>query len=307
MSHAASPFDLKTTMSSSDWRPGSIAGDDLLQFVHLEPVEKAALDRLDQVGRLEPGVLDRVAADEGRALEHDVVELAAAAVVGADGAHERALPQPLAAQHGIGRARDGDDDVALARIAMALAGLAVVPLAERAQRRLGAAVRDDALDPGHRGANARDLRLRLPAAADDAERRCTAPREVLGRDCARRAGSQLAELVGVDHGDELRRRCAKEQDDEAGAVCKARVHLRACVAELEVGGGHHRERAVLEPKPVARPVLDGAGGQAEEARLDRRDRVGGREQLADVAPRVRWSVTRPGFCRCSSLSPALDM
>ena len=69
-----------------------LAGDDLLQLVHLEPVEDAGLDRLDQVGRLEPRVLDRVAADERRALEHDVVELAAPAVVRADGAHERARP-----------------------------------------------------------------------------------------------------------------------------------------------------------------------------------------------------------------------
>ena len=77
-SHAAMPFDLKTTMSSADSRPGELAGDDLLQLVHLEPVEDAALDRLDQVARLEPRLLDRVAADERGALEHDVVELARA-------------------------------------------------------------------------------------------------------------------------------------------------------------------------------------------------------------------------------------
>ena len=40
-SQAAMPFDLKTTMSSSDWRPGDLARDDLVQLVHLEPVENA--------------------------------------------------------------------------------------------------------------------------------------------------------------------------------------------------------------------------------------------------------------------------
>ena len=89
-SQAARPLDLKTTMSSSDWRPVDLAGNDLLQLVHLEPVEDARLDRLDQVGGLELRVVERVAADEGGALEDDVVELAAAAVVRTDRADERA-------------------------------------------------------------------------------------------------------------------------------------------------------------------------------------------------------------------------
>ena len=88
-------------MSSSDWRPATSPRDDLLQLVHLEPVEHARLDRLDQVGGLELRVLERVAADERGALEDDVVELAPAAVVRADRADERARPQPLAAQDGI--------------------------------------------------------------------------------------------------------------------------------------------------------------------------------------------------------------
>src|SRR5439155_22223402 len=110
-----------------------LAGHHLLQLVYLEPVEHPDLDRLDQVGRLEARVVDRVAADEARALEHDVVELAAAPVGCADGTDERARLQPLAAKHRIGRARDGDHDVALGRIAMALAGLGPVPLAEVAE------------------------------------------------------------------------------------------------------------------------------------------------------------------------------
>src|SRR5439155_8608833 len=50
--------------------------DHLLQLVHLEPVEHPLGDRLDQIPRLDPRVLLGVAADEGRALEHRVVELA---------------------------------------------------------------------------------------------------------------------------------------------------------------------------------------------------------------------------------------
>ena len=105
MSHAASPFDLKTTMSSFDCRTGDLAGDDLLQLVHLEPVERSAFDGLDQVGGLEPRIRERVAADEAGALEHDVVELPALSVVRPDRAHERARLQPFTAQHRIGRAR----------------------------------------------------------------------------------------------------------------------------------------------------------------------------------------------------------
>ena len=97
--------------------------------------------------------------------------------------------------------------------------------------------------------------------------------EVLRRDPARRAGAQLAELVGLEHRDELGRVGAEEEDDEARAVAEAGVDLRARVAELEVGGGHDRERALLEPEPVARPVLDAPGRQPPEARLDRLDRV----------------------------------
>ena len=51
-SHAAIPFDLKTTMSRRTAGP-ELARDDLLQLVHLEPVEHAARHRLDQVARLE--------------------------------------------------------------------------------------------------------------------------------------------------------------------------------------------------------------------------------------------------------------
>ena len=105
-------------MSSAGLAARDLAGDDLVELVHLEPVEHAALDRLDQVGRLEPGLLDGVAADEDRALEHDVVELAGAAVVGADRADERAGPQPLAAQHRVARGRDGDDHVLRGRVAV---------------------------------------------------------------------------------------------------------------------------------------------------------------------------------------------
>ena len=52
-SHAARPFDLKTTMSSSLDAALHLAGDHLVQLVHLEPVEDAARDRLDQVARLD--------------------------------------------------------------------------------------------------------------------------------------------------------------------------------------------------------------------------------------------------------------
>ncbi len=107
-------------------------------------------------------------------------------------------------------------------------------------------------------------------------------REVLGRDAARRTRAQLAELVRLEHRDELGRVGAEEEDGEARTVAEAGVDLRACVAELEVGGGHDRERSLLEPEPVARTVLDAPRSHPPEARLDRVDGVGRREQLRHV-------------------------
>ncbi len=102
------------------------------------------------------------------------------------------------------------------------------------------------------------------------------------RDAAGRTGAQLAELVRLDHGNELVRCGAEEQHDEVRAASTGRVDLRAGEAELEIRRGHHRERAVVEPEPVARPVLDRAGRQPPEARLDRVDGLVRRQQRIDV-------------------------
>src|SRR5690349_6487971 len=82
-----------------------LARNDLVQLMHLEPVEDAALDRLDQVAGLDLRLLLQVAADESRALEHDVVELAARPMVRARGADEGAWAEPLAAENRVGRCR----------------------------------------------------------------------------------------------------------------------------------------------------------------------------------------------------------
>ena len=165
---------------------------------------------------------------------------------------------------------------------MALPRLGTVRLAERAQVLLRPAIGDHALELGKRDADGGELRLGLPAAADQAQAARAAPREVPCGDPARRAGAQLAELVRVDHGDELRRVGTEEQDHKAGALAEAGVDLRAREHELEVDGGHHGERPVLEPQPVARPVLDPARGHAAEARLDRLDGVRRGEEPGDV-------------------------
>ena len=105
-------------MSVSEGAAVHLSGDDLVQLVHLEPVEDAALDGLDQVAGLELRLLARVAAHERGPLEHRVVELAARRVVGADCADEGAFPEPLAAEHGVLRRRHGDDDVGVRRVAV---------------------------------------------------------------------------------------------------------------------------------------------------------------------------------------------
>ena len=64
------------------------------------------------------------------------------------------------------------------------------------------------------------------------------PAEVARGDAAGRAGAQPAELVGLDDRDELGLVGAEEHDGEARAALEGRVDLDACIAELDVRGGH---------------------------------------------------------------------
>src|SRR5206468_2182529 len=143
------------------------------------------------------------------------------------------------------------------------------------------AVGDDALDPRNRGADAGELRLRLPAAADQAKAGRTLGREVPRCHAARRTRTQLTELVRLEHRDELGRVGAEEDDGETRTLAEAGVDLRAGVAELEVGGGHDGQRTALQPQAITGPVLDAPRRQAAKARLDRLDRVDRREELGD--------------------------
>ncbi len=129
-----------------------------MELLHLEPVELARGDRLDQVARLELRVLERVAADERRSSDHLGVQLARPGVVRADRADEGTIGEPVAAQHGILRRRGRDDDVAPARVGRGLRRrLGPVP-----RRELGGALRpaardDDPLDRRHGGADRGEL------------------------------------------------------------------------------------------------------------------------------------------------------
>jgi hypothetical protein len=114
--------------------------------VHFEPVEDAALNRLDQVARLDPRLLARVAADEHGPLEDDVVELSGMRNVGADGADECAVAEPFAPQNRVARVRHRDDNLLGRSFRRALGGLGSDLPAELVQLRLGAAVDDNVLD-----------------------------------------------------------------------------------------------------------------------------------------------------------------
>ena len=125
-SHAAIPFDLKTTMSSGSRAPAHLAGDDVLELVHLEPVEHAPLHRLDQVAGLELRLLARVAAHEGGPFEHRVVELPTLGSFAPTAQTSAPVAQPVAAQHRILRGRRRDDDVGVGGLAVRLDRLAAV-------------------------------------------------------------------------------------------------------------------------------------------------------------------------------------
>ena len=147
-------------------------------------------------------------------------------VVRADRADERARPQPLAAQHRVARGRDRDDDVLRRPRRGGSRPARRRPRLQNASSRFSvAAVGDDPLDPRQRRADARDLRLGLPAAADHAERRRARPGEVLRRDPARRAGAQLAERVGLDHRDELRRVARRRARRRSARPSRSRAYV----------------------------------------------------------------------------------
>jgi hypothetical protein len=170
----------------------------------------------------------------------------------------------------------------LARIAVRLAHLGPDARAEVLEPLLRAAVGDDPLDRGDRCANARNLRLGLPAAADHTERSSMRLREERGGDAARGPGPELPHLVRLDHGRELRAREVEEHDDERRAAREPSVGLDPREPELTIGGGHVCEHTVLDRDPRSRPVLDDAAREPDEARLDRVERLARREQLRDL-------------------------
>ena len=141
-----------------------------------------------------------------------VVELPPRRVVRADRADERAVEQPLAAQHRVLRGRHRDHHVLLGRVPVGLGRLAAVLAAER------------------RAAASRSGSRRRPARSRARRPGCTRPaRPPAGRSRSRRgsrrrpspaarghgrrrAGPQLPEPVGLDH--RLERAVEREQRDE---------------------------------------------------------------------------------------------
>ena len=214
-----------------------LAGDDLVELADLEPVELAGGHRLDEVAGLEPGVLERVAADERRAGDHLGVELAGGRVVRADRAHRRSVAEPVAAQHGVARRGRRDDDVAAAGVV----GGPRRPR-RRARERLGPLGRpardDDPLERGHGRADRGELRLGLPPRPDQPEARGPRSSEARGG-AARRSRPHLAEPVG---GDQRRERAVGEieADDE--------LELASTTAALEPGDPSPRSVAAITAK-----------------------------------------------------------
>ena len=90
--------------------------------------------------------------------------------------------------------------------------------------------------------------------------RAPALREVPRRDAARRAGTQLAEPVGLDHRDERRRLRVEEADDEGRAVRRRRVQLPAgepepvsdaAMSASAPSGRRSRRRGAISTSPAA--------------------------------------------------------
>ena len=295
-SHAASPFDLKRTMSSSACRSGQLAGDHLLELVHLEPVEQALGHGLDQVAGLDPRVGQRVAADERRPLENGVVELPRPRVVRAGGAHERARPEPLAAQHRIARGRDRDDHVRLGGLAVALGRFGADLVAELGQPLGRPAVRDRLLDARQGLADARDCvrawsRSRSrPASAHPpwpgaspplrSRRRCGA--DPAGRPRSRHAAHPVRRAR--PRSGRPRRRRSTSSRRRARARCPPRTSPPG---------------TRLEPDPVTRDVLDvPAWSRRNESSTAAIASAGAssRSTSASVSERAGPESRQPGYC-----------
>ena len=164
--------------------------------------------------------------------------------------------------------------------------------AQNAASRSRPAVGDDALDRRHRGADARDLRLGLPAAADHAERaraaraRGASRRHRSRRRCAAgRAGPPRSRAASSG-------RSEREEHDDERAPPGRRPRTPSRPRSRARGRRRHvREPPFLQFEPPPRSVLDRARRHAQEARLDGLDGIGGSEQLL-TSLSERKSVTR---------------
>ena len=191
-------------MSSSDWRPGSspatTSGARAPRASRGRPGRPARSGRRTRSSRLRAESQHTNAARSRTALSSS----RACVPVRAGGADERAGPQPLAAQHGVGRGRDRDDDVLQLRRHGGSRPARRRPRGRtpRAAPRSGSRRRLRSI-AGSAARMHATWRARLLAAADHAERPRARTGEVLRGDRACRARAQLAEHVGLDHGPRL--------------------------------------------------------------------------------------------------------
>ena len=80
-------------------------------------------------------------------------------------------------------------------------------------------------------------------------------------------------------------RDGEEDDQERRTVGRPDVGLEPCVAKAAVDARHHREHAVRQRQPLARAALDLTARQAEQRRLDSRERLSRRQDSSDLALR----------------------
>jgi hypothetical protein len=111
--------------------------------------------------------------------------------------------------------------------------------------RFSSAVDDDALDRRNSLADAQNLALGLPAAAEDAEACRPFAREVLRRHGARGTRPQLSKLVGFEHRGQLTALDVEEADDERRPCRHPRIGLHPRQTQLVVDSRHDREGAAV--------------------------------------------------------------
>src|SRR5262249_1670395 len=207
--------------------------DHLAEFVHVGPVDRAFFQGLDEVAGFHAGLILAIDHDRIAAADPDRIDFGLAQEIGADGIEVRPLRDPVAVEDRLTAAGGGDDDILFLRRHFRTGHRVAVGLTQVAHLPAGAAavffIRTVDLYP----ANLAHLTYRLElgagllAAAEETDLAGVGAGHVFGGHAAGGAGPYLAQVVGVDQGQQRSRFAVVEADMEVCSLAAGGVGLVA--------------------------------------------------------------------------------